>query len=293
MMAKYALDEAKKVTPNLTYVVKPAQYLPTKQGEIIQEAIYSGYDGIIAEIMDPNSSKAPIEEAEAAGIPVITVNLNSNAVHTLHIESNDSLGGQQAAEILASSVGGTGNALTVNGPAAQKGTNKMIKGFNDKCKASYPNIKILADLPSEGWMADEAQLNVSNALIKYPNIDIIYAASDDLANGAILAITKAGRQDDIKVYGSGGYPDALNRIKDGTQFGTSFADGYAEYQTAVSKMAEALQSGQTAKSLNLTSTPVLQLDTVPVTKDGANGSTKVDTIITDSHWDVVLPDAFK
>jgi ABC-type sugar transport system substrate-binding protein len=252
-----------------------------------------GYDGILLEAMDPAATKAPIEEAEAAGIPVITIDLNSNAVHTLHVQNDDYKSSVAAAVVVGEVLSGTGKYITLNGPASQIDVNQQVKGFVDSMKKSYPSMVHIKDIPIENWDAANANSKMSDALSEYPQIDAVFAASDDLANGAIAAITKAGRQNEIKVYGSGAYPTGLKRIKQGTQFGTTFRDIYAEYQTAVSEMINAISNKQSAKDLNLNSTPVLKLsEAIQVTKDGVYGSSKVDTIIKNSHWDVVLPNDF-
>jgi uncharacterized repeat protein (TIGR02543 family) len=292
-MARYSFLEMSKTNPNLTIDIKSGDYNPPKQNALIEEAIEQGYDGIFAEVMDPSSSKIPIEKAEAAGIPVITINLNSNAIHTLHIQGDDYAGGEQAADVLGKAAGGTGNYLTLNGPAAQKDNNQSIKGFVSAMDELYPSMDNLEDIPTAYWDKDEAKSNMADALDRYPEIDVVYAASDDIATGAIGAITEAGRQDEIKVYCGYGYPTSLQRTRTGSQFGTSAIDMYVEYQTAVNKMIEAITNGKSAKDLDLKSTPLLNLPLAQITKDGVYGSTDVETYITESYWDIVQPSSFE
>ncbi|MDR0817666.1 MAG: sugar ABC transporter substrate-binding protein [Clostridiales Family XIII bacterium] len=293
-MGVYALKDSLKFTPNITLDVKPGEYDPTKQAAILQEGVTQGYDAIFAECMDPVVSAGPVEAAEAAGIPFISINLNSEAVHTLHIQGNDYKSGQEAAKILGAALGGKGKVLTGNGPAAQQATNQMVVGFNEGIAANYPDIEILGDLPTEGWQADEANKQMSDALTKYDTIDGVYCASDDIADGYISALTTAGREKDTLVYGSMGYPAALQRIKDGTQFGSYFSDVYGEYQTIIYQALYFIENGISSKSLGLKSTPLLDQPTTPITKDGKiEGSVDVQTVIDNSRWKTVMPDAFK
>jgi ABC-type sugar transport system substrate-binding protein len=292
-MARYAIEDTLKFLPNVTVDIKPAEYDASKQADIVTDAIGQGYHGIFFEAMDPIVSQGPIEKAEAEGIPVITVNLNSAAVHTLFIQGNDYKSGYQAGEILGEAIGGQGNALTLNAPAAQAATSQMVPGFNDALKDKFPGVTVLEDLPCEGWQASEATNNMKSALTKYDKIDIVYAASDDLADGAINAIKEAGRENEIKVYGSMGYPQALQRIKDGTQFGSYFADGYSQFQVVIYQMLYFVQNGLNAEVLGYTDTPTLDQPTTPITKDGGlAGSVSVDQVIENSRWKIVMPDAF-
>jgi ABC-type sugar transport system substrate-binding protein len=293
-MGRYAILDVLKFNKNITVDIKPGEYDPTKQASILKEGITQQYDGIFLEAMDPVVSKGPIEEAEAAGIPVITINLNSEAVHTLHIQGNDLVSGQEAAKILGAALGGKGKVLTLNGPAAQQATNQMVVGFNQQLAADYPDIEILGDLPTEGWQADEANKNMNDAITKYPEIDGVYAASDDLADGAIKALNAAGRAKDTLVYGSMGYPAALQRIKDGTQFGSYWSDVYGEYEVVIFQILYFIQNGITSQTLGLTATPLLDQPTTPITKDGSiEGSVDVQTVIEQSRWKEVAADAFK
>ncbi|MDR2486584.1 MAG: sugar ABC transporter substrate-binding protein [Clostridiales Family XIII bacterium] len=285
VMADYAIKDCLKFNDNIKVDIYPSEYDPNKQASSIQEAITQGYDGIMLEAMDPVVSAGPIEEAEAAGIPVITINLNSEALHTLHIQGNDYISGCNAARTLGEACGGKGKALTLNGPAAQQATSQMVPGFNETIAAEFPDIEILGDLPVEGWQSEVAETQMRDALTKYDQIDIVYCASDDLADGAIKAIKAAGREKDIKVHGSMGYPAALKRIKDGTQFASYYSDGYAEYTTVIFQMLYFIQNGMTASALGLTATPLIDQPTTPITKEN------VETVIETSHWREADPTA--
>ncbi|MDR1068212.1 MAG: hypothetical protein LBL36_03070, partial [Clostridiales Family XIII bacterium] len=96
-----------------------------------------------------------------------------------------------------------------------------------------------------------------------------------------------GKQDQIKVYGSMGMPDALKRIQTGEQFGTYFSDNYIETSTALYQALYFIQNGMSMKTMNYPATPLLDQPTTPVTKDN------VDLIIETSHWKEADPDAWK
>jgi ABC-type sugar transport system substrate-binding protein len=117
-------------------------------------------------------------------------------------------------------------------------------------------------------------------LTKYDKIDGVYCVSDDIAHGATQAIDAAGRTG-IKVYGSMGYPDALQAIKNGTMFGTYFSDGYLEYSVALYLTLHIIETGITAPAAGYTTTPIIDMPTIPTTQ--AN----VDNVINDSRWETL------
>jgi ABC-type sugar transport system substrate-binding protein len=302
---KYAALDSVKFNKNITIDVKPGEYNPDKQAQIIQEGITANVDGIFIEAMNPEVSAGPIEEAEKAGIPVITINLNSNAVHSLHVQGNDYTSGFQAAQILAVESGGSGKAFTFNGPAEQAETNQMVAGFKDGLEGS--GIEYAGDAPVPNWSAGgEARDVMAQTLTANPDITMVYCASDDIADGVIQAIEAAGKTGDILVYGSMGYPGALTNIRSGKQFGTYLSDIYVEYSNIIGQLLYFIQNGINSQSLGLTATPLLDQPTTPITKDGKVGGKtaaelglgfdtilSVDEAIGVSRWNIVLPGSVK
>jgi uncharacterized repeat protein (TIGR02543 family) len=286
---KYTVDELQVSNSNLIVNMVDSAYNPAKQVEHISKGVEEGYDGILIEVMNPTLTKEPIEAAEAAGIPVVTINLGSNAIHSQHITHDDYAVGVQAANILGAEIGSSGKYLTLNGP---NGDSQNIAGFQEKMASDFPGCENLGDIPIAGWDISNAKTQMAIALNSFSTINAVFTASDDLARGAIEAIAEAGRAGEIKVYAAAGYPDGLQRIKNGTEFGHDLLDYYGEYKTAINNTLEFIQNGQTAKTLNLTSTPVFYMPPFPVTKNGVQDTAAVDAAIEASRWALVLPDVF-
>jgi ABC-type sugar transport system substrate-binding protein len=286
-MAELAFNYVTKYYPNIKVVIQDAQYNPENQVNFLNEALTQGIDAVMIEAMDPGATQAPIEALEAAGIPVITINLNTFATHSLHIQGNDYNSGKEAADTLAAATDGKGVAVSIDGPQQQAETNRMTVGFQDQLKDKYPGIEFKENVYTDNWDAAVAQTNMAALITKYPDITMVYCSSDDLANGVVSAVKAAGKQDQIKVHGSMGMPDALKRIQSGEQFGTYFSDNYIEYSTALYQALYYIESGISMKTMNYPDTPILDQPTTPVTK--AN----VDLVIETSHWKEADPDAWK
>jgi ABC-type sugar transport system substrate-binding protein len=285
-MTTKALDDITSFFSNITYQTFEAEYNPNNQVTAINECITQGFDAIIIEAADPVLTAPPIEEAEKAGIPVITMNLNSNALHSLHIYGDDYHSGEMAADVLAEAVGGKGVAIGIDGPKAQEQTNRHVAGFKANIEANYPDIQFAEQFFTDNFSKEIAQQNMTSALQKYPDINIVFCMSDDLADGAIQAINAAGKGDQIKVYGAMGYPDALVRIRDGKQFGSFYSDAYIEYQTAFYQALYLIENGITSVTAGYKGTPAINQPTTPITQDNVN------TIIEISHWKELDPETF-
>jgi len=284
-MAEYSFRETIKYYPNISVTCVDSDYNIQKQVEYVEMAIEQKYDAIMIEAMDPVKTKEPIERAEAAGIPVITFDINTQAVHTLHIQGNDYDSGYEAGTILGQALGGSGNVLLFDGPEEQTETNRMCTGFQKAVEELYPDIEIL-DHGYTDWGPETAYAVMKNFLEKYPEIDGIYCASDEIVTGVLQALTEAGREDGVLLYGSIGYPIALQRIKEGTQYGTYFSDGCIKYSTALLMAMYFIQNGISSGSEGYIETPVISMPTTPVTIEN------VDNIIEISHWKDADPDSW-
>lgn len=65
------------------------------------------------------------------------------------------------------------------------------------------------------WNRDDAFNVMQDFLSKYPQIDAVWAADDDMAIGAMEAIAQAGRTEEMWVMGGAGMKEIIRRIADG------------------------------------------------------------------------------
>jgi ABC-type sugar transport system substrate-binding protein len=279
-MVQKTFEEQLIFYPNITVTHFDPMYDLNKQISMINECVTQGYSAIMLEALDTEALNITIADAEAAGVPVVTINVGASGLHTLHVQGNDYKSGWQSGEVLAGAIGGQGNVIVLDCPAAQKPISLMGTGFEDYV-AGVDGLELLESAPIENWSTENANTAMRDLLTKYDDIDGVYCASDDIAKGANQAIEAAGRQSEIKVYSSMGYPDALQQIKDGTMFGTYFSDSYLEYATALYLTLYTVETGITAVSAGYEATPIIDMPTVPTTKDN------VENIIKDSRWETL------
>ncbi|MDR2088130.1 MAG: sugar ABC transporter substrate-binding protein, partial [Clostridiales Family XIII bacterium] len=220
-MVQKATEEQIIFYPNIKIDHFDPGYDLSKQISMINECVTQGYDAIMLEALDTEALNTTIADAEAAGVPVITINVGASGVHSLHVQGNDYKSGEQAGQVLVEAIGGAGKVILLDCPAAQKPISLMGTGFEDYVN-SLDGVELLESAPIENWSTENANTTMRDLLTKYEQIDGVYCASDDIAKGAIQAIDTAGRTG-IKVYGSMGYPETLQAIKDGTVFATYFS----------------------------------------------------------------------
>jgi len=255
--------------PNVTLEFKDAEFNPSIQVSLIEEAITQKFDCILLECMDPFAVCEAIDKAEAAGIPVITTNAAEPfTVHSLHMAGADYSSGWRAGEELAKISGNKGTAIVLDCPEVFKPGARMGTGFEEYV-LQKTDIKLIEQIPIENWSADNAQIAMRDMLNKYGKgqITMVYCSSGDIANGAINAIEQAGRTGEILVWGFMGYPQELEAIRDGKMTGTMFSDTYSQYAALFYIALHHIATGLTSVTGGYAATPSIEQPMFACTKE--------------------------
>lgn len=238
------------------------------QVQIMDELINQKYDAIILQATDGAGLAASADKAEAAGIPVITVNLDAATTHTALVAAVDVEAGRKIADAIGEKINGKGNVLIISAtPGATKGEN-IDKGFKGELEAKYPDIKVLDEQSGE-WLTENANTVMNDFLTKYKEIDAVLCHNDAMAEGAAEAVKAAGKTlDDIQIWGIDGESKMLDYIDQDLCTGTVYTNCTAQGEAAAQIAMYAIGSGISAK--NLSSTPVVKMAPIVVTKDNLN-----------------------
>lgn len=104
--------------------------------------LFLGCQAIILQCSDGTALASAVDDAEAAGVPVITLNLDAYTTHSALVMAVDYDAGRMAAEGMAKQMGEKGNVVIIEGVAGLTRTDNLEKGFKDTI-AKYPDIKVL------------------------------------------------------------------------------------------------------------------------------------------------------
>ena len=94
------------------------------------------------------------------------------------------------------------------------------------------------------WNRDTAFNLMQDYLSRFPEIDAVWAADDDMAVGALAAIEQAGRNDEMIVVGGAGMKEMVDRIRnDDKTVPVNVTYPPAMISTAIEMTAMGLTSG--------------------------------------------------
>jgi ABC-type sugar transport system substrate-binding protein len=157
------------------------------------------------------TAMAQIDQALAAGIPVINVNIMSDHPKVLgRIRSDDYEMGRLQGEFIVKALNGTGNVVMMSGVSGNSAFIARAKGFRDYVE-KHPGIKIV----SEQWTpnaTDRGLKLMEDWSQTFPKIDAVYSGADRLAIGAAQALLAQGKKPGQVVVTTVDYNDDTERF---------------------------------------------------------------------------------
>ncbi|HAA85000.1 MAG TPA: D-ribose ABC transporter substrate-binding protein [Kosmotogaceae bacterium] len=234
-----ALDQAAEL--GVTVLVADAMDSPAKQLNDIEDLIQQGVDLIIVNPTDSDAIVTAVEQANRAGIPVITVDRGSSGGNVIaHIASDNVAGGRMAGEFLAELLGGRGKVIELQGILGTSAARDRGRGFAE-AMANYPGITVVAR-QTANFNRAEGLMVMENLLQAHPDINGVFAQNDEMALGAIEAIKAAGLLDKIHVVGFDAVDDAVDAVERGEMAATVAQQPYEMGWLSVLKAYEYLET---------------------------------------------------
>lgn len=205
----------------------------------IQDLIQRKVDAIIVGATNGEAVAAVVNRAAQRGIPVVGLSSPPQTTHLVSVVSADHYDmGRLQAQCLAKAMGDKGNVAMLAGPSGQAWADMRAKGFKETLAKDAPAMKIVA----ESHLADNrnAALTVAEDWVqRFPALNGVYTATDDMAAGVISAFKNAGRQKDVRVSTSNLSPTAQDLLKQGALVCTSIQQVVAQGRAALDQAVAA------------------------------------------------------
>jgi ribose transport system substrate-binding protein len=199
-------DAAKDLGLKLTYYapMKPDNVL--EQISIMENLIQRKVACIVVVPADSKGIIPGIEKANRAGIPVVTSNTKAFGGKIVsHVGATNYEGAYASAKYLIDKLGGKGKVIILEGtPGSETGMVRK-KGFDDAIKKS-PGISVLTSQTAR-FQRKEGMRVMENLLERFPKVDGLMCANDEMALGAVQAIKASRRTGEMKIAAFDGVVD--------------------------------------------------------------------------------------
>ncbi len=236
-----------------------ADYDLNKQFTQIDNFIAAGVQMIVLNAVDPNAILPAIKRAQAAGIVVVAADVSAAGADAT-VETDNTAAGNMSCAYLAQKLGGKGNVVIENGPQVSAVIDR-VKG----CKAALaksPAIRILSSDQDGKGSRDGALSVMQGYLIRYPDLNGLFAINDPQAIGSQLAAQQQHR-DNIIITSVDGAPDIVAALKsNGLIVASASQDPYGMGELAVKVGKEIMDGHPPAQKVTLMQARLVTKDNV-------------------------------
>ncbi|MCG9093664.1 ribose ABC transporter substrate-binding protein RbsB [Laribacter hongkongensis] len=244
-LKKGAEEEAQK--QGLTLITVDAQDDPAKQIASIEDLIQKKVKVILVNPTDSDAVVGAVKAANAAGIPVVTLDRSVNGGEVAsHVASDNVAGGKMAAEYLLEKIGNQGDVVELEGIPGASAARERGQGFHDVIDQAK-DVKVVGRQPADFDRAKGLSV-MENILQANKNVKGVFAHNDEMALGAVQALEAAGMKD-VTVVGFDATDDAVNAVKAGKMSATVAQKPELIGKTAVDAAKKIIDGQPVDKSL--------------------------------------------
>ncbi|MGI6175531.1 MAG: sugar ABC transporter substrate-binding protein [Christensenellales bacterium] len=241
-----ALEQgAKDAAAEIGLNIKPLMPSSTNdiegQIQMIESLVSEGVDALLLAPQNPDTVINALQAAADKGVKIVMVDTDSpdftDKVSFVSISNEEAA--YQGAVAFSGVLPEGGNVLVLGGISGDTNAEARNDGFERGFAETGVNILEIQDAQ---WTAEKGASVMEDMITKYGDeIDGVIVSADDMGIGAIQSIIQAGREEQIKVCGFGGFATAKPFIEDGNMDMTIGMQPYMTGYLGVETAWEALQ----------------------------------------------------
>lgn len=210
-----------------------------KSANHISDGVVKGYDVIIASMVDMRATVPAIKEANAANIPIFTIDSGYTEGVVVDVTSNNNVMSAKVSTYLTDVIGGTGNicVLSASGFAGGRKRGNVLYAVLEEC----PGINILDDhnIDLTDFFNDSANTAEDWVSRFGDKIDAIWCVWDEPAMAVTNVLTAAGyTRDDIPIVSIDGNESAVQMMRDGSPIIATVAQPFEMMGSATAKLVQ-------------------------------------------------------
>jgi inositol transport system substrate-binding protein len=257
----------------LAYIESDGQDQAPKQTADIEAALAKGVKGIVLSPHSVDAMAPALQEAVDAKVPVVTIDRRVPSVTGIigHVGADNVKGGEAQGNLIVKMFPNGATIINLQGTPGASPAIDRNKGLHNVLDKAGPNYKIVAE-QTANFHRDEG-LKITESLLAGMSAppQVINAANDDMALGALEAVKARGLKG-VVILGFDALPEALGKVRDGELTATIEQFPAKQSATAVDMMAEFLKSGKKPAE------QVTLLTPVAITKDNLKEGERINEV---------------
>jgi len=186
----------------------------TEQANALQDLVaIHDIDALVVLPFESDPLTGPVAEVKEQGVFITVVDrgLVDESIQDLYVSGDNEAFGATAGRYFAENLEDGANIIVVRGiPTVLDNT--RVDAFMAEIEGTGINV---VDSRYGNWNRDDAYEVTQDMLTAYPDIDAIWAADDDMAEGVEAAVVEAGREDGLWIIGGAGKKEYVERIMEG------------------------------------------------------------------------------
>jgi ABC-type sugar transport system substrate-binding protein len=269
-MQKALRDKAGEVG-GITLIETDGQNQTTKQTADVEAAVTQGVDGIIISPADAVAMAPALQGAVDAGIPVVTIDRRVDGVPGIlsHVGADNVLGGEAQGKLIMELFPDGATIVNLQGQPGASPAIDRNKGAHNVLDPVSDKYKFVAEQTANFQRSEAVTVTESLLAGMESPPDVILAANDDMALGALQVVKEQGLP--IKVIGFDALPEALASIRDDGLTATIEQWPGGQSAEALETMVGHLRDGTTPE-------PLVLLTPIAITKDNLDKAERLSEV---------------
>ena len=269
-MLKAMQDEGKAL--GVKTIESDGQNSAPKQTADVEAAVVQGVNGIVISPIDVNAMAPALQTSIDNDVPVVTIDRRVSGVNgiTAHVGADNVKGGEAQGEWVMAAFPNGANIINLQGQPGASPAIDRNKGLHNVLDAHADKYKFVAEQTAN--FARDQGLAVTESLLAGMTSppDVIVAANDDMALGAIEAVK--ARNLNVQVIGFDALPEALAAVRDGALAGTVEQFPGGQSRKAMQIMVDLLKDKKKPESDLVLLTPIM------ITKDNLDKAERLSEL---------------
>lgn len=235
----WAAETEKRVEatyPNIDVVIAAAANADEQANDLQDLVAINQIDALVVLPFESDPLTQPVAQVKEQGIFITVVDrgLADPGIQDLYVSGNNTVFGRVAGQYFADTLSEGDNIVILRGIPTTIDTERF-DAFMAAIEGSGINV---LDDNYANWNRDDAYTTTQDFLTQFPDIDAIWAADDDMAEGVEAAVREAGREGDLFIVGGAGKKEMVQRIMEGDPlFPVNVSYSPAQISTAIETTA--------------------------------------------------------